>query len=164
MGRYEAVLRETAELACDRCAEYAGQRLKSLRGGRGAFYANVYPDEFRFAIGVVDEYEYLVYQDTGFETFVMTALKGKTVPLMIDGQRVFRKVTNVGQFNTRRPGMTTYWRRDINGKLFGSVERRRSWVHPGLPPKNFIADGATAAAREKAQDLYEALIFDMGIR
>lgn len=158
VSEYELALRDAANLACDKCAELAGQRLKSLKGGRLAFYPNVDMDECRFSVGVVDEYEYLVYQDTGFRTFTMTALKGKTVPMIINGQRIFRKVTRVNEF---KPGRKNYWYRNTDGELFSQEQQARRWVHPGLPPKNFIRDGAAEAALERANDIFAAIVRDM---
>ena len=157
---YEAALRSAADYACDKCAELAGQRLKSLRGGRQAFYPYVDMENCRFSVGVVERYHYLVYQDTGFATFVMTSLRGKTVPMVLNGQLEFRKATRINEW---RAGEKTYWRRNADGELVGSVERRRSWVHPGLSPKNFLVDGATIAATERAQDIFEALLRDLEV-
>lgn len=157
-GEYERALRSAADYACDKCAEFAGQRLKSLRGGRRAFYPNVDLDACKFSVGIVDEYEYLVYQDRGFETFVMTALRGKTIPIMTGGGLIFRRATKINEW---RSGSKVYWRRGADGQLLPHEEQRRSWVHPGLPSKNFIRDGVVAAAEERAQDIFEALMDDL---
>ena len=160
-GSYERALWDTAELACDKAAEIAGQQLRSLSGGRNAFYPNVDVANSRISVGVVEKYHYLVYQDTGFETFVMTALRGKTIPIRsYDGSIAFRKATRINEF---RPGRKTYWRRGADGELLPHVEQRRSWVHPGLPKKGFLLEGAIEATKDKAQDLYEALCDDLGI-
>ena len=159
-GQYEAALRSAADYACDKCAEYAGQRLKSLKGGRRAFYSNVDMDECRFSVGIVEDYEYLVYQDQGFATFAMRSLRGKTIPMMLDGQLVFRKATGINQW---RSGTKTYWRRGTDGELLPSVEQRRAWVHPGLPPKNFVRDACEDAARERAQDIFDSILSDWGL-
>lgn len=157
-GAYERALRRAADLACDKCAEFAGQRLKTLSGGRQAFYGNVDLDACRFSVGVVEKYEYLVYQDRGFATFVMKELRGKTIPMYLDGVLVFRKASRINEW---RPGAKTYWRRGADGKLLPYEEQRRSWVHPGLPSKDFIRDGVTAAAEESASDIYAALVADI---
>lgn len=159
-SEYEMALQSAAELACDRAAEFAGRQLRSLRGGRLAFYPIVDADKCRFGVGVIDEYHYLVYQNDGFATFTMRSLAGKTVPMIIDGQLIFRKVTKVNEF---RPGRKVYWRRDSNGVLMPSEEQRRAWVHPGLPPKSFIEDGVEAAGRESADDMFHALMRDIGV-
>lgn len=160
-GAYEQALRDTAELACDKCAELAGQQLKSLSGGRRAFYPNIDEETCRISVGVVDRYHYLVYQDTGFETFAMTALRGKTIPIKLEnGQIIYRKAAGINEW---RSGVKTYWRRNASGELVSSVEQRRAWVHPGLPPKNFMREAVTQAAMEKAQDIYEALLSDLQV-
>lgn len=158
VGAYEQAMANAANVACMRCAEFARMQLKSLRGGMYAFYPKVDVNNCKFGVGIVEEYEYLVYQDTGFATFVMKSLRGKTIPMLIDGRMVFRKASRINRF---RSGHRNYWRRDINGNLFPSYEQRRSWVHPGLPPKNFIADGVKAAASECADDIFRALCYDM---
>lgn len=158
MSAYEMAMKDAASIACMRCAEFAGQRLKSLRGGIYAFYPKVDMENCKFGVGIVDDYEYLVYQDKGFATFVMSSLKGKTVPMIINGQRVFRRASRIGKF---RSGRTDYWRRGLDGELIASNEQRRSWVHPGLPPKDFLRDGVEAAARECASDIFNALCEDM---
>lgn len=157
-GEYERALWDAAESACYKCAQFAGQRLKSLRGGVNAFYPNVDVDNCRFSVGIVEKYGYLVYQDTGFATFVMSSLMGKTIPMLINGQLIFRRATRINRF---RPGRKVYWRRGADGELIASEEQRRSWVHPGMPPKSFLSDGVNAAAVEHAQDIYEALVKDM---
>ena len=157
-GDYERALWDAAGFACDKCAEFAGQRLKSLSGGRSAFYPKVDMDNCRFGVGIVERYGYLVYQDRGFATFVMSSLRGKTIPMMIDGQLVFRVATGINQF---RRGRKVYWRRNADGELFPVEEQRRAWVHPGLPSKDFISDGVKAAAVECADDIYNALMSDM---
>lgn len=159
---YETELYSTAVMACGRCAEIASRQLRSLRGGRNAFYPIVHADEGKFGVGVIDQYEYLVYQNDGFSTFVMTSLAGRVVPMLINGQRVFRYASKsrIGRF---RSGHTTYWRRDSSGNIIGSGEQRRSWVHPGLPTKGFIEQGVKEVALEKANDLYRALLEDFGL-
>jgi len=159
---YETELYATAVIACGRCAEIASRQLKTLRGGRNAFYPVVRADEGKFGVGIIDQYEYLVYQNRGFSTFVMTSLAGRTVPMLINGQRVFRYASKsrIGRF---RSGHTTYWRRDSSGNIIGTDEQRRSWVHPGLPTKGFIEQGIQEVARERADDLFHALLEDLGL-
>ena len=156
-SNYELALRDTANYACDKSAEYAGQCLQSLKGGRLAFYPNVKPKECKFSVGVVDEYHYLVYQELGFQTFAMKELRDKTIPLKLDGQIVFRKATGINEF---RSGSKTYWRRNVSGEIIPSREQKRAWVHPGMPPKHFIRDGVATAATERADDLFRAIMED----
>lgn len=163
MGAYEDALNDAADAARLRVAELAGQRLQSLKGGVNAFYGYVDPETCRFGVGIVDEYEYLVYQDRGFATFPMVSLRGKVVPMIINGQLIFRKANGINRFSSRKPGTTTYWRRGADGELVPSVERRRAWVHPGLPPKNFLADGVKEIAAERADDIFHALMEDWGL-
>ena len=161
-SQYATELGRAADAACDRCFELASMELRTLRGGRRAFYPIVRPDQGRFGVGIVDDYHYLVYQDTGFATFVMTSLAGKVVPMLVNGQRIFR-YARPSAINKYRSGRRVYWRRDADGNLMGVNEQRRSWVHPGLPPKNFVSRGVNEVAHERANDIYRALLADMGL-
>lgn len=158
ISNYEIAMYDAAELACIKAAEFAGQRLQSLSGGISAFYPSVDLDNARFGVGIVEKYHYLVYQENGFSTFSMVALKGKTVPMVINGQLIFRKVSKVNEF---RPGKKVYWRRNKDGELFPSGEQRRAWVHPGVPPKGFVTDAVKSAAVEKMNDIFRALMADL---
>ena len=157
-SNYETAMWSAAELACERAAEFAGERLQSLRGGARAFYPIVDDDSCRFGVGVIPEFHYLVYQDNGFATFPMWSLDGKVVPMVVNGQRIFRRAKGINLF---RSGRKVYWRRNINGELFPSGEQRRAWVHPGLPPKSFVEDGVDSAARERADEIFRAVMEDI---
>lgn len=102
-------------------------------------YNGVYPRVTEDAVGVrfTKRYEYLKYQNGGFETFVMSELKGKVIPMMIDGELVFRYANprRIGKFDGRR---AWYVRRESDGTLYRHEEPRRRWTHPGLMPRNFV--------------------------
>lgn len=148
-GYLDEALREVAEDACGLAAEKAGEMLSSLKGGRDSFYPVVRGETV--GVGVNPEYHYLIYQENGFASFTMTACFGKTIPMVIDGRLVFRKCTGLNQF---RPGFKTYWVRGQDGELVPEYRQRRAWVHPGLPPKNFMRD-AVAEAVERNRDLID---------
>lgn len=160
-GAYLNALYDAAELARYKVVEAGLRQLKSFKGGIYALYPVVNMLDCEFGVGVVDEYHYLVYQDEGFQTFPMRSLTGKTVPMMIDGNLVFRRVSNVGRFKKGGKPDKIYWRRDDGGMLYPSPEQERRWTHPGLPPKDFIDEGVREAAIESAPDIYAALVEDM---
>lgn len=152
----ESTLNDIANVACDKAVEKAGWVLKSLRGGRNCFYP-VIGDDY-VGIGINNDYHYLVYLNRGFASFPMTAIFGKTVPILgADGQIHFRKVTGINQW---RPGHRYYWQRDANGELVPEWRQRRAWVHPGYGPTNFL-DSAVADAVSENQELIDnAIYFD----
>lgn len=155
--RYEKALRITAERACDIAVQKAGSMLKSLKGGRDCFYPIVDFDESEIGIGINHEYHYLVYQDRGFASFPMRAIYGKVIPMVIDGELVFRKVTGINQW---RPGHRYYWQRNQWGELVPEYRQRRAWVHPGVGPKNFISDSVDLAILENQDEIDESYLFD----
>ena len=132
--------------------------------GTGASTAGVYPivEDGSIGIGILDEYEYLVYQDRGFETFQMHALEGKVVPLPDgEGGVKFRRVKNVG-FPTAKKGR--YVRRDPSGELYVSEEPRTRWTHPGLMPRHFIEDAVKRGVNYHRLDIAEELAaFGIGL-
>ena len=161
MSAYERAMWEAADYARYKVAERASGQLNTLSGGAASFYPTVDMDACKFGVGVVDDYHYLVYQNDGFATFPMWSLQGKVIPMLINGQRVFRRASKINLFSSRQPNPTMYWRRNSNGELLQSSEPRRRWVHPGLGRKGFIEAGVEDAARERANDIFHALLEDM---
>ena len=111
-----------ADRACDLAVEKAGSMLNSLKGGRSCFYPIVDEDENEIGVGVNPDYHYLVYQNRGFASFAMKSLYNKTIPMVIDGKLVFRKVTGINQW---RPGHKYYWQRDQWGELFIPIQQKK---------------------------------------
>lgn len=86
--------------------------------------------------GIKADKKYLIYQEKGTNPFVMYHLEGKTIPIKgPDGTR-FVKVRGVGQ-----PGWVTL----PNGRR---VWRDQKWRHPGIKPKNFMANAVAAAMKD----------------
>lgn len=157
LSNLDIALQEAAELACEYAFEYASQDLKTMRGGRNCFYPIVDKDNEEIGVGVNPDYHYLVYQNNGFASFPMKACYGKTIPMFIDGKLVFRKCTGINQF---RSGFKNYWQRDIEGNLISEYKQARAWVHPGLPPKNFLEDAIEKALDDREYDIAEAVFAD----
>lgn len=153
----DEILYTTAERACDLAVEKAGSMLKSLRGGSSCFYPIVDEEENEIGVGVNPDYHYLVYQNRGFASFAMKSLYNKTIPMVIDGKLVFRKVTGINQW---RPGHRYYWQRDQWGELVPEYKQRRAWVHPGMPPKNFLSLAVDQAIDENQDMIDDAMAFD----
>ena len=152
---YESTLGDIANIACDKSAILAGEVLNSLRGGRNCFYPIVDGDSV--GVGVNNAYHYLVYLNRGFASFPMKAIYGKTIPMVIDGKLVFRKVTGINQW---RPGHRNYWQRDSNGELVPEWKQRRAWVHPGYGAQNFLEKAVSEAISEGQKDIDRALLYD----
>lgn len=155
MSYTESTMRDVANVACDKAVEKAGWVLKSLRGGRACFYPVSYEDIV--GVGVNHEYHYLIYLDRGFASFPMRAIFNKTIPMVINGQLTFRKVTGINQW---RPGHRYYWQRGSDGELIPEWKQRRSWVHPGYGPTNFISAAVEEAIEENQDDIDLAIYFD----
>lgn len=154
----ESVLLSVADEACDNAFANGNEVFRTLRGGRYCFYPIVREDgngEIEVGIGVNPMYHYLVYQENGFASYPMKSLYGKTVPMLIGGQVVFRKCTGINQF---RSGFKTYWHRGIDGELIPEYKQARAWVHPGLPPKRFMEE-ALDDAIERNSDLIGIMLF-----
>lgn len=81
-----------------------------------------------------------------------------TVPMVIGGQLVFRKVTNINQW---RKGEKTYWVRGQDGELMPETRQSRSWVHPGHGPVQFIADAIDDAIAMHSEDIDYAFVGGM---
>lgn len=160
----EHALYNVANDACDRAFAIAGSMLRTLKGGRSAFYPKVDLESHRIGVGIVEQYHYLVYQDTGFASFVMRWALGRTIPIHLpNGKVIYRKCTSVGKFRTGyegHPGRRNYWYRGADGKLVPKFQQRRSWTHPGLGPKNFIAQGVEGALEAGREELDRAIVYD----
>lgn len=161
MGRYYDALYDAAEYACDLAYSNATSDLKSLRGGRLCFYPLVDEEEGEVGIGLNSSYHYLIYQNNGFASFPMSWAVGRVVPLMINGEIVYRKCQGVGYEQPwMQPNHKNYWQRGINGDLIPEYGPKLGWVHPGLPPKNFIDDALAQAIDENKADIDAARVLD----
>lgn len=152
------VLDEISESACDLAAEYGSAYFKTFRGGRLAFFASPDYETGEAGVGINPENHYLIYQENGFQSFSMKSLYGKTIPMIIDGQLIFRKVTNINQF---RSGNKTYWIRNQDGELMPETRQARSWVHPGHEPVKFISDAIDDAIDQHQDDIDYAFVGGM---
>lgn len=150
------VLWEAAQRACDLAFENATADLRTLKGGRSCFYPIVNPDG-SIDVGVNPDYHYLIYQENGFASFPMTWAYNRVIPMWIDGRLQFRKCVGINRFQS---GHKNYWQRGADGQLVPEYKQKRSWVHPGLPPKHFIADAVDEALEEYEYDLFEANCYD----
>lgn len=122
------------ELANEIVSEVRGYIRETWRDSDA--YVGVYPRVTEDGIGVrfSKRFEYMYYQNGGFETFVMWNLQGKVIPMRIDGELVFRYADRINQF---KGGRAMYVRR-VDGELQQQEEPRRRWVHPGLMPRHFV--------------------------
>lgn len=152
------VLDMVSETACDLAAEYGSGIFATFKGGRMAFYPSPDYAAGYAGVGIVPEHHYLIYQENGFQTFPMKSLYGKVVPMLIGGQLVFRKVTNINQW---RKGEKTYWVRGQDGELMPETRQSRSWVHPGHGPVQFIADAIDDAIAMHSEDIDYAFVGGM---
>ena len=160
MGSYEKSLYATANYACDLAYENALPIFKTFKGGRMAFFPCVDVENGRIGVGVNPDYHYLIYQERGFASFPMSWAYGRTIPLMINGQIVFRKCTGVNRFQS---GHKNYWQRGVDGKLIPEFKQKRSWVHPGLPPKHFMAEAIEQAIKDKSRMIkYSEILEHLG--
>ena len=157
-SRTEGAMWRIANRACGLAAEKASERLKTLKGGIGSFYPVCRPDSMEVGVGVVPRHHYLIYLEDGFAGFAMKSLYGKIIPMYLDGELVFRKVTHIGRW---RSGFTTGWYRDSQGNLVSRRVQRRSWTHPGVGPKDFMKEAAAEAAESLQGDLDEAMRYDI---
>jgi hypothetical protein len=154
---YQSTLYDIANDACEKAFVYASRELKTMKGGRSAFYPRVNTQKGTVGIGVIQPYHYLVYQEKGFASFPMKWAYGRVVKMLVDGKFIYRKCTNLNQFRT---GTRVYWGRQGNGHLISHTAQKRSWVHPGLGPKRFMRDAVKDAVRDGQEELDRAIIAD----
>lgn len=89
-------------------------------------------------VGIRTELKYLMFQERGTRAFLMWKVAGKTIPMgckMGDGPH-FRRGGHVGE-----PGY-------VDIPHVGKVWRNQRWRHPGLKPRNFMADGLRQAIED----------------
>ena len=156
-SQLELQLYDTANKACDYAYANATEDMKTLKGGRSCFYPVVDIKNGKVGVGINADYHYLVYQNNGFASFPMKWAYGRVIPMVVNGKLIFRKCTGINRFQS---GHKNYWQRDANGELIPEFKQKRSWVHPGLPPKNFIEDAVDEAVDEDYYDIQEAIIYD----
>jgi hypothetical protein len=154
----ESTLWDVANEACDKAVGNAQGMLRTLRGGRQCFFPKVDMKSGRVGIGINPEYGYLIYQEGGFQSFTMKWALGRVVKMTLpDGKTIYRKCTNLNQF---RSGSKNYWYRDETGQLVPRYQQRRSWVHPGLPPKRFMQDAVTETVEQEQHLIDRAMLMD----
>jgi hypothetical protein len=152
------VLDEISKDACNIAAEKGSAIFKTFKGGTSAFYPSPDYEAGEAGVGINEDYHYLIYQENGFQSFSMKALYGKTIPMMIDGVLIFRKVTNINQF---RSGKKTYWIRNQDGELMPEYKQARSWVHPGHKPVEFISEAIDESIDKHQEDIDYAYVGGM---
>ena len=154
----ESTLWDVANVACDRAVGNAGGMFRTFRGGRDCFFPKVDVAGRRVGIGLNPTYHYLIYQEHGFQSFTMRWALGRTIRMVLpSGEVIFRKCTALNQF---RSGHKNYWYRDENGTLVPRYQQKRSWVHPGLPPKDFIKQSVSEAVVYEQHDIDRAIMAD----
>lgn len=154
----ESVLWDIANVACDRATGNAGGLFRTFRGGRACFFPKVDVNGRRVGIGLNPTYHYLIYQENGFQAFTMRWALGRTIRMVLPGGAViFRKCVALNRF---RSGRRTYWYRDENGELVGRDQQRRSWVHPGVPPSDFMRRSVSEAVVQGQHDIDGAIMAD----
>ena len=157
MSNYQDALYDAAEEACDIAFANASYDLKTLKGGRMCFYPIADEQNEQFGIGVNPDYHYLIYQENGFASFPMKWAYGRVIPMMINGKLIYRRCTGVGEL---REGYKNYWQRGLDGELMAEYRQKLSWVHPGLPPKNFMADAIYRVQVDRQNDFEAAILKD----
>jgi len=107
----------------------------------GAGASALTPNSSEGVIGIgVGGADYMLYQERGFEPYVMEALSGLTIPIRTPGGGiVFRRV------KPGSPGTPKIVSRDERGVLTAS---KLQWVHPGLTGQHFIQQGLQQALQE----------------
>ena len=157
-----SVMEATASKACDYAYDNAMGEFKSLKGGRYCFFPVVEETDegIDIGVGINPQYHYLIYLENGFESFTMKSAYGKTIPMLVNGNIVYRKCTGLNQF---RSGSKNYWQRDANGNLYETYAQARAWVHPGHEPVKFIDEALDAAIEEDAEKIdFAAAEYEMG--
>lgn len=161
MTRYYDALYDTAEYACDLAFANASNDLKTLKGGRSSFYPVVDEESDQIGIGINTNYHYLIYQNNGFASFPMSWAVGRVVPMLINGKVVYRKCRGVGYEQPwMQPNHKNYWQRGIDGDLIPEYSPKLGWVHPGMPPKNFIDDAIEQAIEDNIDEIDAAKVQD----
>ncbi len=97
-------------------------------------------------VGITSTMAHLIYQNRGFEPFVMWWVEGRMVPIK-------DKVTGqTRRIKGREPGKPGYVY--IPGR--GKVWRDQKWKHPGLKPKRFLEASIQQAIKESRRDIQAA--------
>lgn len=89
-------------------------------------------------VGIQTSLKFLMYQERGIKPFLMHWVAGRTIAMPCaqgDGPH-FRRGSHVGE-----PGY-------VNIPHQGQVWRDARWRHPGLPGRNFMAQGIQAAVEQ----------------
>lgn len=143
-----------ANTAVDYCKYIIPKMVKS----KGNMSRGVIPiiTQDKITLGVLEGYEYVIYQNRGFKTFVMKELRGKIIPMKIGGRTVFRYADKINWFDGRR---ANYVRRDSEGNLMRVDEPRRRWTHPGLMPKNFLEKSLAIAFSKHQNEIKRELLY-----
>ena len=97
-------------------------------------------------VGIRSTMKHLIYQNRGFDPFIMWWVEGRTVPIKD------KQTGQVRRIKGREPGKPGYVY--IPGK--GRVWRDQKWKHPGLKPKRFMEKAITDAIKESRRDIQGA--------
>lgn len=123
---------------------------KDIQGRGWRSSGSLQPVSNNGTVGIQSTVKYLMYQNKGFEPFLMTWVRDRVVPLGCkqgDGPH-FAKGKGVGE-----PGF-------VNIPHRGRVWRNQKWRHPGLKPKRFMESAITAAIKEN-KDFIRREVSDM---
>lgn len=115
--------------------------------GEGA--SSIYPVYDENSFGLRAGKKYMYYQNFGTKPFFMTSLEGKVVPMMINGELIFRRVKGVGehQITTRN--------------ALGQIEvgnRPYKWRNPGIKGSHFMERALDETVETYKQVIYRSLI------
>ena len=94
-------------------------------------------------VGIQSKLKYVLHQERGIKSFLMTWVEGRTLPMGCkqgDGPH-FRKGSHVGESGY------------VNIPHVGRVWRDQKWRHPGLKPKNFMANAIDEAIKELGPEI-----------
>jgi hypothetical protein len=97
-------------------------------------------------VGLRSTEKYMIYQDKGFQPFIMWWAEGRVVPITDSSGTHLVTGKDVG-----KPGVVT---------LPGGVKTWKpvKWQHPGLEPKNFLESAITQAIKEGKPSIKEKLL------
>lgn len=124
--------RKISELAARKARESA----RSFGWSSRTIEALVPLDRGDGQVGIQSKQKYIMHQERGIKSFLMTWVEGRIVPMGGPGGLHFRKGSHVGE-----PG----W---VNIPHVGRVYREQRWRHPGIKPKHFMEQALTDAIAE----------------
>lgn len=129
----------SATFAISQRAVQIARELAPKDTGSGA--AALTPVSSEGVVGVgVGTARYMLYQNNGFDPFLMESLEGKTIPIRGPGGGIVYRTVSPGS-----PGTPKVVSRDERGVITSSKIR---WMHPGLEGSHFIDRSLRQALQE----------------